>query len=117
PDGEFDPVAYTRLAEIGKWMKQNGEAIYNTRMYSHFGQGDHIRFTQSKDGLTKFIFLFEFPMEKMIIENMVLPTNATIQMLGDNAHLQGKQMGENVELILPESLKSTSPYVWVLRIK
>ncbi len=117
PDGEFDPVAYTRLAEIGKWMKQNGEAIYNTRMYSHFGQGDHIRFTQSKDGKTKFIFLFEFPMEKMIIENMVLPANATIQMLGDNAHLQGKQMGENVELILPESLKSTSPYVWVLRVK
>jgi alpha-L-fucosidase len=30
PDGEWDPVAYQRLQEIGVWMKINSEAIYDT---------------------------------------------------------------------------------------
>ncbi|MBK9392107.1 MAG: alpha-L-fucosidase [Bacteroidetes bacterium] len=36
PDGELDTAAYNRLKEMGNWMKINGEAIYNTRMYQVF---------------------------------------------------------------------------------
>ncbi|MBK6903994.1 MAG: alpha-L-fucosidase, partial [Saprospirales bacterium] len=61
PDGELDPVAYDRLKEIGEWMKVNGEAIYNTRMYKVFGEGERIRFTQSKDGAVVYIYFFDFP--------------------------------------------------------
>jgi alpha-L-fucosidase len=28
PDGEWDSTAYARLAEIGAWMRANGEAVY-----------------------------------------------------------------------------------------
>src|SRR5436190_11249980 len=31
PNGEWDTAAYTRLKEIGEWMKINSEAIYNTK--------------------------------------------------------------------------------------
>ena len=31
PLGRFDSIAYTRLEEIGTWMKVNGEAIYNSK--------------------------------------------------------------------------------------
>jgi alpha-L-fucosidase len=30
PDGEWDPVAYERLQQVGKWMRINSEAIYDT---------------------------------------------------------------------------------------
>jgi alpha-L-fucosidase len=30
PDGEWDPVAYERLQQVGKWMHTNSEAIYDT---------------------------------------------------------------------------------------
>lgn len=30
PDGEWDPVAYERLSQVGAWMKINSEAIYDT---------------------------------------------------------------------------------------
>ncbi|NDC78437.1 MAG: alpha-L-fucosidase, partial [Chitinophagia bacterium] len=30
PDGEWDSAAYARLAEIGDWMRVNGEAIHET---------------------------------------------------------------------------------------
>jgi alpha-L-fucosidase len=30
PDGEWDSLAYNRLEAIGKWMKVNGEAVYDT---------------------------------------------------------------------------------------
>lgn len=47
PDGELNQTAYTRLKEIGAWMKTNGEAIYGTRMYKVFAEGETVRFTQS----------------------------------------------------------------------
>src|SRR4029079_10730137 len=66
PDGEFDPVAYQRLKEIGTWMNVNGEAIYGTRMYTVFKEGEKIRFTQSKDGKTRYVFLFDFPENNLV---------------------------------------------------
>ena len=30
PDGEWDSIAYNRLEAIGKWMKTNGEAVYES---------------------------------------------------------------------------------------
>lgn len=33
PDGEWHAEAYERMKEIGRWMKINGEGIYNSRPY------------------------------------------------------------------------------------
>jgi hypothetical protein len=36
--GEWDSAAYTRLEEIGAWMKVNGEAIYGTEPIAPYSQ-------------------------------------------------------------------------------
>ncbi len=117
PDGEFDPVAYERLKKIGAWMKVNGEAIYGTRMHAAFKDGDNIRFTQSKDGKTKYIFLFDFPTEKLILTKIDFAKNAHLEVLGSKSKVTWTKASHGVELELPASAKIGSEHVWVVRMK
>jgi alpha-L-fucosidase len=116
PDGELDPVAYQRLKEIGAWMKINGEAIYGSRIYSSFSEGDSIRYSQSKDGATKYIFLFNFPADKLLLTKIAFSKNTTLQMLGSNKKLTWKQKENAVEITIPESMKAATDYVWVIKV-
>ncbi|MBK7123644.1 MAG: alpha-L-fucosidase [Chitinophagaceae bacterium] len=116
PDGELDTAAYHRLAEIGTWMKTNGEAIYGSRMFAVFSEGEKIRFTQSKDGKTRYIFLFEFPESKILLKKIPFFKNEKVQLLGSNKNIIWKQTGQGVEISLPPALKTTTDHVWVLKV-
>ena len=116
PEGEFDSVAYSRLHEIGSWMKTNGEAIYSTRTYDTFKEGDGIRFTKSKDGKTKYIFLFDFPDKAITLTKVSAGKTSRIQLLGSSAKIKWAQKGPNLEINLPAQLMSVSDHVWVLKI-
>lgn len=116
PDGELDSNAYTRLKEIGAWIKVNGEGIYGSRMYKVFKEGDSIRYTQSKDGKTKYIFLFGFPKEKLSLSEISLSKKSVLQLLGSTKKLAWKQNGNKVEIDVPTSLKKVTDYVWVIKV-
>ena len=47
PTGDFDPVAYARLKEMGAWMKINGEGIYHSKPFAPYSS-NNIFFTQNK---------------------------------------------------------------------
>lgn len=115
PDGEFDPTAYERLKEIGAWMKINGEAIYGTRMYSVFKEGDSVRFTQSKDGKVTYIFLFEFPDTNINLSKLNLPKGTRLTMLGSSSSLSWKSADGKTQVNIPASLKAGSNHVWVIK--
>jgi alpha-L-fucosidase len=115
PDGDLDPAAYQRLKEIGAWMKINSEAIYNTRMFSVFSEGDKIRFTQSKDGKTKYILLFDFPAGKISLSKMHFTKDTKLQMLGSSSKISWKQNGNVVDITIPASAKQATDHVWVLK--
>jgi len=118
PDGEWDPVAYQRLKEIGAWMKINSEAIYATRMYTVFSENDHVHFTESKDKKTKFIFLSGFPDSgKVLITKMSFEKNTQVRMLGSNKNLSWKKTSAGIAINIPSNLKTASSYVWVLKIQ
>ena len=116
PEGEFDDTAYLRLKQIGAWMKINSQAIYNSRMYSVFGEGEKIRFTQSKDGKTKYIFLFDFPADKILLTRFSFSKTNRIELLGSKSKISWKQNGDAVEITIPRVAKSASDYVWVLKV-
>jgi alpha-L-fucosidase len=116
PDGEWSDTAYQRLEAIGKWMKINGGAIYHTRMYKHFSQGDSIRFSQSDDGKTKFIYLFAYPEKELSINQMVFPGNADVQLLGSDHKINWRRTNDGAVIQLPQALKTASRYIWVLKV-
>lgn len=116
PEGEFAPDAYQRLKEIGQWMKINSEAIYGTRMFSVFSEGEKIRFTQTKDGKTKYIFLFEFPDEKLVLNKISFSKNTRLQLLGSKSKIGWKQNNDAVEITIPADQKKVTDYVWVLKV-
>ncbi len=115
-DGELDPNAYQRLKEIGEWMKINGEAIYGSRIYSSFNEGTSIRYTQSKDGKTQYVFLFDFPKDKLTLTKITFSKNSKLKMLGSNVKLSFKQKEGAVEINIPATLKSATDYVWVIKV-
>ncbi len=117
PEGELDSASYTRLQQIGAWIRVNGEAIYGSRKFTVFEEGENIRFTQSKDGKTQYVFLFNFPGEKITLAKLPFSKKTTVTMLGSGKKLQWKQTANGVTITIPAALKQTTDYVWVLKVQ
>ena len=41
PDGAIEPACVEMLKEVGAWMKANGEAIYGSRAWTCFREGEN----------------------------------------------------------------------------
>jgi len=117
PEGEWHDAAYERLAEIGAWMNINGEAIYGSRMFDTFGEGDRIRFTQSKNGQIRYIFLFDAPSERVRISRMPFSEKSKISLLGHAGTLRWENNPSGVEIHIPLSARELGRHVWVLKVE
>ena len=86
PDGDWDPVAYQRLSEIGEWMKINSACIYDTKPIAPYSSGN-VFFTQhspkGEDSNTIFaVYLLEengpLPAGELLINGLSLGKNSKI---------------------------------------
>ena len=111
----MDTTVYSRLREIGDWLKINGEAIYATRPCKRFAEGKSIRFTQSKDGKTVYVFLFDLPEKPVKLSNIQVSSEATFQLLGSDEKLQWKKTAAGREVSIPDRLPNGTKHVWVLK--
>ncbi|WP_429378225.1 alpha-L-fucosidase [Mucilaginibacter sp. UYCu711] len=55
PDGDWDPIAYQRLSQIGDWIKINGEGIYGSTSIAPYSEGN-VFYTKSKNSNTIYAF-------------------------------------------------------------
>lgn len=67
--GNLPPTAVSRMKEIGKWMKINGDAIYETKPFYPYAN-DKLRFTQNKNGKVNVFYLLD--------ENETVPDSIVI---------------------------------------
>jgi len=122
PEGDFDPVAYERLREVGAWMKVNGEAIYESRPVAPYESGDMV-FTARADG---HIYAIQLAKEdgSGLPERVVIPAEVTgrdvrISLLGHSGQLDfHRTAGGPVEVLIPAKLRLAPPsaHAWVFRI-
>jgi alpha-L-fucosidase len=126
--GAMPEYIRTRLADIGNWLKVNGEAIYATRPWTVANQGDAFRFTQSKDRRYLYAIHKGWTEWELAIDELVLDRAAKIRMLGTNQDLKWRQVLENgsygrgakVLIEVPEGLKdavdATKPVVLKIQL-
>lgn len=116
-NGELPSAAVARLAEIGTWVKSNGEAIYATRPVAPYRDGK-VCLTHGKDGAIYAIYLLdegEVIPRTIALKNMVPAQGATIRLLGSDAELKWQRDGSGARIVLPETVAANG-YAVSLRI-
>lgn len=116
PEGTFDDSAYNRLKGIGDWMKINSEAIYGTRKYASFNDGENIRYTQSKDGKTVYVFLFNEPGMEVVLTKLAYTNNMKASLMGTKAKLKLKNYEHGLSILIPKGANEKLKNVWVIKL-
>lgn len=109
PEGLIEPEVVWRLEEIGKWLKQNGEAIYSTRTTPVYNEGN-LWFTASKDGKTLYA-IYALPEGEKLPATLSWHGNIPVgnmTLLSNGKKLKYKRFkndgNEKVEVNLPKGL-------------
>ncbi len=121
PDGEFDPVAYQRLQEIGAWMQINSEAIYATRPVAPYERGAYA-FTGKRDG-TVYAILLAQDDRSVLPETVSLPAELAAQagqitLLGYGALKPGATQDGQTSISIPADARARPPcaHAWTFKL-
>jgi alpha-L-fucosidase len=122
PKGTWDDAAYQRLAEIGKWMNVNSEAIYGTRKVAPYYEGS-VYHTQKKDGSAHYVLYCLKEGEKMPAEikvNGIDPSSKpVIEILGSKGKVSYSGSENGIVIKVPKSMQKENdlPYAIVFRVR
>ena len=121
PEGEWQEGAYRLLNEFGKWMKINGEAIYNAKVLPPYKEGN-ICMTRQDNGNVYFFYLCKkgenvMPAEIHIKSHQPVK-NAKVSLLGSAEPIKWKKEGRGFKIMVPDKLRKHPPadYVWVFKV-
>ncbi|QNL48588.1 alpha-L-fucosidase [Olivibacter sp. SDN3] len=126
PNGDWDTDAYKRLENIGEWINDYGEGIYNTRPVST-STVKNIYFTQNKDENTVYAFLLNEDQDKNLPAKLVVPLKEGGKLRNVNMGSSGlaanrvkwKIVGKNIEIIIPKKkrLLKSNDYATMIKMK
>ena len=88
--GNFHPEVIKRLNYVGDWLKVNDEAIYATRPYKEYKEGE-VYYTCTKDKKYVYAISMKWPGEKLKLKSVRAKKDAKISMLGDRRRLDWHQ--------------------------
>ncbi|TDN95031.1 alpha-L-fucosidase [Salegentibacter sp. 24] len=106
PDGTLPLEVVDKLKEIGSWLDENGEAIYNTHAIDNYQDGN-IYFTENEKKLYA-IAIFEKGKElpESISWSKNLPSeNAKITLLQTGEMIDFKLKEDKLEIMLPKEIR------------
>jgi alpha-L-fucosidase len=108
-DGSIPELQVEPLLALGDWLEVNGEAIYETRPWTHAegktADGLEVRFTRRGETLHAIVLGAEADAE-LVIED-VAPINAcSVDLIGSEEPLQWSQEHGRLHVALPPSLPS-----------
>lgn len=117
-DGTIPPVQMDRLEKLGAWLKQNGDAIYDTQPWTRAegktADGTDLRFTRK--GQSLYAILLSKPKVRSVVLNKIaLSPGSKIKLLGSAATLPWKTAATGIVIDLPDNLPGA--YAFVLQME
>ncbi|MFD8307048.1 alpha-L-fucosidase [Streptomyces sp. NPDC059690] len=116
-DGTIPEIMQTRLRDTGRWLRTNGEAIYDTTYWSRTAQlGDDLRFTVRPDDAFYIHSLAE-PGAKLRVEAPVpVRGGDRITLLGHDRPLSWTTSKGALVIDVPGAARAAGRYVWVFKV-
>lgn len=138
PDGTIPEPVQKTLLEIGAWLKINGDAIYGTRPWKHFGEGptnvqagsfqdkaaptytpSDFRFTQKGDTVYAIALRPQGP--NTVLHSFTAGSGAgtvkAVRLLGSPETLRWQQNADGLHLQSPSQSASTLPSVFAIDLQ
>ena len=141
PDGTIDSKEIAVLDEIAAWLKVNGEAIFETRPWTVYGEGPNsiksgsfqggsisamgskdIRFTRNKANTVIYAIFMGWPEEHAKIASLGLSSKINpgkvqnVTLLGTDMPIKWTQDADALHLQLPYGLPAANSYGAALKI-
>jgi alpha-L-fucosidase len=108
-NGAWPKEIVERLRWVGNWLRINGEAIYSTRPYTTFTEGQTIRYTRSKDGKTLYAISLGWPGKAVRLNAVRTDPAMGISMLGVPGKLNWWKEAGQLVIDIPEALENHKP--------
>jgi len=113
-DGGIPVIMQQRLAEIGAWLKVNGEAIYGTRALENAPKADKIFFTRKNS--TIYLITTEW---KDVVQVHLPAKPKKVSMPGVEGPVKYASKGGVLTITAPQLSPKTNPcnYAWVYKLE
>lgn len=101
-DGTIPEPQVVVLQELGAWLDRNGEAIFGTRPWVRFGgttgEGDEVRFTQSRDGRTVYATVLATPTSGTVTLEGFAADPARVRLAASGEDLAWERTGDDLRI-------------------
>jgi alpha-L-fucosidase len=112
PDGDWDPIAYQRLSQIGDWIKINGEGIYGSTSIAPYSEGS-VFYTKSKSSNTIYAFNLS-DNEKVKLSGTItlhlkdIKKIKKVSLLGVDRKIKYSETADALTIIIPADLQENN---------
>ena len=107
-EGLIPAPSVERLKEMGDWLRINGEAVYRTRMWQTFQEGESIRYT-AKAGNQVYAIALSWPGSSLTLKSVRPVKGSKIYLLGYSKPLSWTFHPRNgLDIRIPDELQDPS---------
>jgi len=110
-EGVIPPIMQQTLRGVGEWLRVNGEAIYGTRPWETFKDGN-VRFTRK--GNTLYAIALEWPEEELRLTSLAGKPVLKVELLGSSEAIAWK--AEPDALVIQPPSRRPCKYAYTFRI-
>jgi len=116
-DGRIPVIMQQRLADMGAWLRVNGEAIYGTRSWDKapaVTADTKVYYTRKGNDL--YVICTTFPEQSLTIKGV--SKNAKVSLLGYSGKVAQGASGSDLKITPPSLNPATNPcpYAWVFKV-